>query len=277
MTTRHTGHLPALASPVPCGNGLFHVRLVDGRSAWLKRHADRPASYLAAEAEGLERLRAALGLRVPWILGRDDHQLLLEDLGRGTPAPDFAERAGQGLAMQHRITNDTYGLRWDGWCGDGFQDNTPDPDGHRFFAERRLLPQARRALDGGRLEAVDAGNIEHICRRLPDWIPSQPPALLHGDLWLGNLHCCADGLPALIDAGAVHFGWAEADLSMLVLFGEPAPRLFTAYAELAQLRTDWRERAPLYNLYHLLNHLNLFGAGYLGAVRSVLRRFAPAP
>lgn len=277
MTNRHPGTMPALAAPVPSGNGLFHVRLEDGRSAWLKRHAERPASYLAAEADGLERLRAAAGLRIPRILGMDGSQLLLEDLGRGTPAADFAQSAGFGLAEQHRVTDTRFGLPHDGWCGDGFQDNTPAADGHRFFAERRLAPQARRALDDGRLEAADMDRIERICGRLPDWIPAQPPALLHGDLWLGNLHCCADGRPALIDAGAVHFGWAEADLSMLVLFGEPEPRLFTAYAERASLRGDWRERAPLYNLYHLLNHLNLFGAGYLGAVRSVLRRFAPSP
>lgn len=272
-----TRPLPASAGPWPSGNGLFHVRLADGRHAWLKQHADRPGSYLAAEASGLERLRGAGGLRVPKILGMEGYRLLLEDLGSGSRQTDFAAIAGTGLAAQHRVAGKAFGLEHDGWCGDGFQDNTPDRDGHRFFAERRLLPQARRALDAGRLDAAGLDAVRRIGERLRQWVPEQPPALLHGDLWLGNLHCCADGRPALIDAGAVHFGWPEADLAMLTLFGDPDPRLFHAYAEHAPLRADWRERAPLYNLYHLLNHLNLFGSGYLGAVRAVIARFAPTP
>jgi fructosamine-3-kinase len=277
MTSPPLSPLPVPARPWPAGDGLFLVQLADGRSAWLKQHAERPGSYLAAEAAGLERLRSADGLRVPRILGMQEHRLLLEDLGRGRPVEDFADRAGIGLAIQHGVTGPSYGLDRDGWCGDGFQDNTTDPDGHRFFAERRLMVQARRAHDSGRLDTTGLDAVQRICARLPDWIPEQPPSLLHGDLWMGNLHCCADGRPALIDAGAVHFGWAEADLAMLVLFGDPGPRLFDAYAGHAALHADWRERAPLYNLYHLLNHLNLFGSGYLGAVRAVLKRFAPAP
>ena len=74
-------------------------------------------------------------------------------------------------------------------------------------------------------------------------------------------------------AAAVHFGWAEADLAMLTLFGEPPPVFFAAYASESGDGDSWRERAALYNLYHLLNHLNLFGASYLGAVRAVLRRY----
>jgi fructosamine-3-kinase len=100
-----------------------------------------------------------------------------------------------------------------------------------------------------------------------------PPVLIHGDLWTANLHACANGELALIDAGAVHDGWAEADLAMLTLFGEPPPAFFAAYESESGNGGSWRERAPLYNLYHLLNHLNLFGAGYLGAVRAVLSRY----
>jgi fructosamine-3-kinase len=100
----------------------------------------------------------------------------------------------------------------------------------------------------------------------------QRAALVHGDLWTGNLHACADGELALIDAAAVHYGWAETDLAMLTLFGEPPAAFFEAYETAAGIDAGWRERAPLYNLYHLLNHMNLFGSSYLGAVRSVLGR-----
>lgn len=266
--------LPPLADPLPAVNGIHRVRLADGRTAWLKQRRDRPVAFLASEADGLERLRASDGLRVPILLGLEAHRLLLEDLGRGQRNPRFAAQAGAGLAVQHACTDDAFGLPHDGWCGESPQDNTRDTDGHRFFAERRLLPQARQALEAGRMDHADMQRVESLCGRLADLVPKQPAALLHGDLWSGNLHCCDDGRPALIDTGAVHYGWAEAELAMLVLFGDPEPGLFSAYAERAPLRDDWRERAPLYNLYHLLNHLNLFGGGYLGGVRAVLGRFA---
>lgn len=277
MSSRAYPPLPPLAEPEPSVNGVHRVRLEDGSPAWLKLRRDQPAAFLEAEADGLERLRSAGGMRLPLLLGLEDHRLLLGDLGIGEPKPDFAAQAGRGLAMQHRWSERWFGLPRDGWCGESPQDNSPDADGLRFFAECRLLPQARRALQTGHLDAAGMEGVERLCSRLPGLVPVQPAVLLHGDLWIGNLHCCADGSPALIDTGAVHYGWAEAELSMLVLFGEPPPRLFQAYAEQATLHADWRERAPVYNLYHLLNHLNLFGGGYLGAVQSVLRRFAGKP
>ena len=147
-------------------------------------------------------------------------------------------------------------------------------DGERFFAECRLLPQAWRARDAGLLEPADIAAAEALCARLRERIPAQPPSLLHGDLWSGNLHACTSGSLALVDAAAVHFGWAEADLAMLTLFGEPPSVFFDAYQEACGIDRAWRGRAPLYNLYHLLNHLNLFGAGYLAGVRDALRRLA---
>lgn len=258
----------------PRSDGLHRVQMDDGRWAWLKRRRDMPASFFAAEARGLAALASAGGLRVPAVWCHAPQALLVEDLGAGTRGPGFALRAGAGLARQHRNHGARFGLEHEGWCGNTLQDNTPDSDGHRFFAERRLLPQARRAQRAARLDHADLARVERLCSRLPGLVPAQPPVLLHGDLWSGNLHCCEHGEPALIDAGALHHGWAEAELAMLTLFGDPGAALFRAYAEHAPLEPDWRERAPLYNLYHLLNHLNLFGSGYLGAVQSVLQRFA---
>lgn len=259
---------------LPPGDGLHRVRIANGRAAILKRRSDQPRGFFRAEARGLERLRSASGLRVPAVLDQGEDWLLLEDLGSGRARADFAVLAGHGLAHQHRHRAEHFGLPHAGWCGDSPQDNTPDADGHRFFAQRRLLPQARLALQRGRLSAADFGRVETLCTRLTELVPDQPAVLLHGDLWTGNLHCAGDGAPALIDAGAVHYSWAEAELAMLTLFGAPPQAMFDAYAEAATLAPDWRQRAPLYNLYHLLNHLNLFGAGYLPSVREVLARFA---
>jgi fructosamine-3-kinase len=123
------------------------------------------------------------------------------------------------------------------------------------------------------LERADLNRLENIASRLSNWIPQQPPVLLHGDLWSGNVHCDAQGSPALIDP-ACYWGWAEAELAMTSLFGGFEPDFYTSYAECSGMDSDWPERAPLYNLYHLLNHLLLFGGSYLGSIRQICRRFA---
>lgn len=251
----------------------IHRADLDGRRIVAKRRRDAPPGFFEAEAHGLRLLGGvAGGLRTPAVLGCRPGLLLLEDLGRGRPGPLDWARAGRALATQHAVHGARFGLDRGGWCGDTPQANTPDPDGWRFFAESRLLPQGRRALAAGRLEPAAMAALERLCGRLRERVPPQPASLLHGDLWTGNLHPCADGGLALIDAAAAHHGWAESELAMLVLFGAPPGPFFAAYAEAAPPAPDWRTRAPLYNLYHLLNHLNLFGAGYRQAVRDVLRR-----
>ena len=276
-TARHSrmNHSQAIAAPGldNAVNGLARSTLPDGRKAIIKKHAGAPPGFFAAEARGLRMLRDTQCLRVPEVWAWAAHGIVLEDLGQGQPSALQWQRGGMLLARQHTIRDERFGLQHDGWCGDSPQANTPDRDGWRFFAEQRLLVQARRARDAALLEARDMQAVERLCGRLRDLVPAQAPSLLHGDLWRANLHAGADGELALIDAGAVHYGWHEAELSMLTLFGEPPAAFFDTYQEASGCAPDWRERAPLYNLYHLLNHLNLFGRGYLGAVRDILRRW----
>lgn len=251
-------------------DGLHRLTLDDGRHAIVKRRNDAPSGFFAMEAYGLELLRAAKALRVPAVDAANDRTLVIEDLGSGRPNRAAWERAGRGLAKLHRSTAAKFGLERDGWCGDSPQVNTPTADGWRFFAECRLLPQGRRARDEGLLTGADLAALERLCRDLPALVPEQPASLVHGDLWTANLHACRDGELALIDAGAVHYGWAEADLAMLTLFGAPPSAFFDAYEEATGIGREWRTRSQVYNLYHLLNHLNLFGHGYLAGVRSAL-------
>lgn len=240
------------------------------RRIFIKRRRDAPTGFFAAEARGLAELRQAGCLRVPEAYDVQPDRIVLEDLGSGARRTDYWLLAGSGLAAQHRREGGRFGFTHAGFCGHSPQDNARDDDGWRFFAERRVLPQMRRARDRGLIDRRDVRAIESVCGRLRERVPGLPPVLLHGDLWLGNLHVCGDGSPALIDAGAVHYGWAEAELAMLTLFGSPPQSFFTAYAERAPLRRDWRQRAPIYNLYHLLNHVNLFGAGYMASLRATL-------
>ncbi|MBD8525124.1 fructosamine kinase family protein [Pseudomarimonas arenosa] len=255
------------------GDGLHRLRW-QGQPAILKRRQQAPEDFFAAERRGLALLASAQALPTPTVLALGADAILLQDLGRGRATAGDWRTAGRRLAIQHRQHADRFGWQFNGWCGDSPQSNQLDTDGHRFFADQRLLPQLQRATSAGRLQRGDVAAIERITSSLPQWIPLQPASLLHGDLWLGNLHASANGELALIDGGAAHYGWAEAELAMLCLFGEPPADFFASYQEQAGIDHRWRQRAPLYNLYHLLNHLNLFGVGYLRAVREVLVRFA---
>ncbi|WP_165857034.1 fructosamine kinase family protein [Marinobacter sp. JSM 1782161] len=254
-----------------CINDAFRVPLVDDTTVFLKRHRSPPTGFFEAEAAGLAAMLASDSVRVPRVLAVAEEGLLLEWLS-GSPGPGFAEELGAQLAGMHRTTDTAFGFSCDNFCGLTPQPNPRMADGHAFFGEARLLHQGRLARDQGLLGSADMTSLERIAARLPEWIPVQPASLIHGDLWGGNVHAGPDGEPVLIDPAA-HYGWAEADLAMTTLFGRQPTAFYEAYAAHSELAPDWEERIPLYNLYHLLNHLNLFGGGYAGSVRAVLKRF----
>ncbi len=260
--------------PLDLADGVHRCQWIDGRRAFAKIRRRAPLGFFEAEARGLAALAATHAIRVPEVFAVGATGIVLEELGSGRARLQDWEVAGRGLAAVHRSVGASFGAQAAGWCGDSPQDNHHERDGHRFFSERRLLPQARRAFDAHLLDRDDAARVERICARLPDLLPLRPAVLVHGDLWPGNLHSCANGELALVDGAAVHFGWAEGDLAMLTLFGEPPAVFFSTYESEAGTDREWRRRAPLLNLYHLLNHLNLFGTGYLGAVRDALAKHA---
>jgi len=251
----------------------WRLEMADGRSLVLKEKPDAPPDMFAREAEGLAALADAGGPTIPaaYLTGPDF--ILLEDLRPHSLTPTYWAEFGLRLAAMHRTTHTHHGFAHDNYCGLTPQPNPWTESGHEFFAEHRLRHQARLAQDRERLDIADIRRIESLCTRLPDLIPPQPPALIHGDLWSGNAQAGPRGEPALIDPAA-HFGWAEAEIALTVLFGGFPPVFYDAYAASYPLAPGWRGRMDIYNLYHLLNHLNMFGAGYLGQVQAVLRRYS---
>ncbi|MFE8071262.1 fructosamine kinase family protein [Marinobacteraceae bacterium S3BR75-40.1] len=263
------------ASPVGGGsiNDAYHLTLSDGHEAFLKRHPHPPADFFAAEAAGLEALNRTNTVRVPRVIQSDDQWLLLEWLDSGARAPDYWETFGEQLAALHRQTHNAFGFKRDNFCGLTPQPNPWTHDGFEFFAESRLHHQARLARNQGLLDAAGARRLERVCEQLERWIPEQPPSLIHGDLWGGNAIPGPQGEPVLVDPAA-HYGWAEAELAMTTLFGSFPEAFYRSYESASGVASDWRQRTDLYNLYHLLNHLNLFGGGYRSSVERILQRYA---
>lgn len=250
----------------------YRLTLSDGRRVFLKQHSNPPAELFSAEAAGLSALRQVGSLRIPRVLHADKKFLLLEDLGQGQPHQKYWEKLGSGLAELHRQQHPLFGFSTDNYCGSTAQLNTPTEDGFEFFANYRICNLATTALQRKLLDRDAFNALQRIAENLQRWIPRQAAVLIHGDLWSGNIHCDAQSQPALIDPAA-YWGWAEAELAMTLLFGGFSKSFYDSYAQHTDMAADWQDRVPLYNLYHLLNHLLLFGSSYAAQIQAIIRRF----
>jgi fructosamine-3-kinase len=243
---------------------------------FVKVAASAAAPMLEAEAAGLAELAGAQAVRVPRVLacGRTDAAsfLALEWLAAGAASEASEERLGARLAAQHAVTAPQHG-----WWRDNTIGSTPQANGTlaswaEFFRERRLRPQLTLAVANG-LGSLLAGPGERLLAGVEALLGThRPPAsLLHGDLWGGNWFATADGEPAIFDP-AVYYGDRETDVAMTQLFGGFGPRFYQAYAASAPLPPGAELRCELYNLYHVLNHANLFGASYAMSARATMER-----
>jgi protein-ribulosamine 3-kinase len=236
----------------------------------------RPRMF-EAEARGLNLLAFAEALRIPRVIAVLDQPaaLVLEWIDPGSSRTAAAEALGRGLAQQHRSSASTYGLDHDNFIGSNPQRNTPARSWIEFYRDRRLGAQRDLAQRNGYLTPDRMRRLDRVMDRLAQWIDDDAvvPSLLHGDLWGGNYLIDAEGNPVLIDP-AVYYGDREAEIAFTELFGGFGARFYAAYQEAWPLDRGYADRRDLYNLYHLLNHLNLFGEGYGGAVDAILRRYA---
>ncbi len=226
------------------------------------------------EAFGLQKLRSAKALRIPEVFGygtiEKEAYLLLEYLPSASKTTNFWKEFGEGLVKQHQVSQATFGLEQDNYIGSLPQYNICNiTDAAEFYIEKRLQPQFQLAVKNG----FSFKNLNRFYQNIAELIPKEQPSLIHGDLWNGNYLIDELGNPALIDP-ATCFASREMDLAMMQLFGGFPTEVFQNYEEIFPLENQWRERIPLWQLYYLLVHLNLFGRGYLASVENILRKFS---
>jgi len=263
-------------APVPGGCISQNLRVEDEHARFFVKMGAGAGKQFAAEADGLAALAQCRALRVPEMitLGQapDADFLVLEWLDLAEEGSDA--RLGEALAALHTLRYPRYGWAQDNFLGRSLQQNAWDDHWPRFYAERRLRPQLDAAAAKGapwlkdEAEPLLAGLDRHFVGA------NAPAALLHGDLWSGNRGFVA-GQPALFDP-AVHAGDPECDLAMAALFGGFSADFYAAHAAAHPPRPGWAERRALYQLYHVLNHFNLFGGGYGREALSMIRRLCAA-
>ena len=262
-------------------NRAYALELSDGSKVFMKANGKENADFFRAEADGLAAIRSTKTVRVPEVIayGADDNEsfLLLEYIESGTGGRASSAELGEDLAQLHMadansfVKDGRFGFLTDNYAGATQQVNTPKEKWTDFYIECRLMPQfdlANRFFNREEHKTIDV-----FLNRIDRYIlEPEHPSLVHGDLWAGNYMIDKDGHPWLIDPAA-YVGHAEADLAMTELFGGFDRTFYDAYRSTAGIDPGYKDRKDLYNLYHLLNHLNLFGDGYLYSVKSIIRRY----
>ncbi len=228
------------------------------------------------EVEGLSALAKTKAIGIPQMILQDDIDdksfLLLEWIDTRRPTPKSSATLGEQLAQLHRSTAKSFGFEADNYMGSLPQSNRRHDKWSDFFIEERLMPMVKMAANKQLLNSNDQQAFEQLYKNIPNLFDEEPPSLIHGDLWGGNYLISEDEKPYLIDP-AVSYSHREFDIAMSTLFGGFSQEFYTAYHEAFPLAKGWQQRMDLWNLYPLLVHLNLFGAGYLGQVRGCLREY----
>jgi len=257
-------------------NIAYELQTAGGKYFLKVNHKALYPGMFAAEAEGLKLLAQTKAVKVPVIVLQGDAGnesfLLLEWVDAKRGSVQATQNLGAQLAQIHGNTADQFGLDHDNYIGSLPQSNRKHDKWSDFFIQERLQPMVSLAADKRLLEYADAGNFEKLYSKLPGLFDEEAPALLHGDLWSGNYLTTPADEPYLIDP-AVYYGHREVDLAMTALFGGFSNEFYIDYNQAFPLAEGWQQRTDLWNLYPLLVHLNLFGAGYLDRVRDAVKNY----
>ena len=266
------------AQPLSGGsiNNVYLLKANNGQSCIKYNKAGAYPGMFEKEEQGLTILRDANEVKVPGVITVQNtgsySYILLEYISSSKRIPRFMEDFGHSLAALHRHSSVSFGLDHNNFMGSLPQNNTMHDDWSSFFIEERLEPQLMSAKDSGYFSRDDSACFQRLFNQFHKICPAEKPSLVHGDLWGGNYIISEEGRACLIDP-AVYYGHREVDIAMSTLFGGFDPEFYSSYNEAYPMEKGWKERLDIYNLYPLLVHLNLFGAGYLGSIERIIRRF----
>ncbi len=239
--------------------------------------APEAGEMFETEAKGLQLLANSNTIRTPHILAYRQSSgqsfLLLEYIETGYRKEGFWQEFGTSLAALHKNTAPQFGLDHCNFIGSLPQSNSFHDNWAEFYTNERLQPQMELAISSNKMSNSDAHLIEKLYMKLPSICPNELPSLTHGDLWSGNFMMSIDGHPVLIDP-AVSYAHREMDLAMSRLFGGFNRAFYNSYEEASPLEPGFEKRLPIYQLYYLLVHVNLFGGGYVRSVQQILKEFA---
>jgi len=243
-----------------------------GRKYFLKKNAPSFLPFFQAEAQALEEIKATQTINTPEVIGHgtEDGQafLILEFIAEGSSNPQSQSTLGRLLARMHKMTQTYFGWSVDNCIGATPQPNPRSQEWPTFYRDHRLAHQLTLAQRKGK--SFDGA--DELLRMIPEFFSdySPQPSLLHGDLWGGNASCDLEGTPFIFDP-ASYYGDREADLAFTYMFGGFSSAFYQAYEKEFPVDKGFQVRKTLYNLYHELNHYNLFGGGYASSAQSSIR------
>jgi fructosamine-3-kinase len=269
-----------------CISDAYKITMSDGSNFFLKYNPSTSNDMFLKEANGLKELAKTNAIRIPEVLSFAENYILLEYIPTGSknlPAAklwqagkNFFEEFGRSFAEMHKFTSENFGFYEDNYIGSNPQKNIPDDKEKtnwvEFYFNKRILFQLQLAEKfGNSTDALRTG-ISKLENKIEEIVgdTKEQPSLLHGDLWGGNYMVDENGNAVLIDP-AVYYGHREADLGMTKLFGGFSSEFYRAYFETFPLEDGYEYRDNLYKLYHVLNHLNLFGGGYYSQALSLIK------
>ncbi|MBW4535116.1 MAG: fructosamine kinase family protein [Pleurocapsa minor HA4230-MV1] len=259
-----------------CINQGYRVSSKD-RTYFVKLNDVSKVEMFAAEALGLKQMYATKTITVPqpvcWGTAANSSYLVLQWLDLGSGSNQSWAEMGRQLAAMHRVgTSQDFGWELNNTIGSTPQINTWMDNWADFFAEQRIGYQLKLAKRRGGNFPESNRVVDLVRNKLAEWQP--PVSLVHGDLWSGNAAISSDGAPIILDP-ATYYGDRETDLAMTELFGGFPTAFYQGYNEAWQLDSGYGQRKSIYNLYHVLNHFNLFGGGYANQAQTIIQRLIP--
>jgi protein-ribulosamine 3-kinase len=259
-----------------CISDAYKITTNDNSNFFLKYNSSISNDMFINEANGLKELVKANTIRIPEVLSFDKDYILLEFIPMGDKNKNFFEEFGRNFAAMHKYTSDNYGFYENNFIGSNPQINIPEQNEKsnwlEFYFNKRILSQLQLAEKLGNSTEELRKGISKLENKIFEIIDDseEKPSLLHGDLWSGNYMVDESGSAVLIDP-AVYYGHREADLGMTKLFGGFSSEFYSAYHEEFPLKDGYEYRENIYKLYHVLNHLNLFGGVYYHQAISLIK------